>query len=503
LISYRNIQGRIYAFVYEESDMNYPKLIQGGMGIAVSNWRLAREVSLSGQLGVISGTSLDGVLARRLQDGDPDGHMRRALDAFPFQDTARRILDKYFVPGGTNKKYAQVPLFTVNNNDSLNELTVAANFTEAYLAKEGHAGQVGINYLGKVQLPSLSSIYGALLAGIDYVIVGAGIPLEIPGILKQLAENREASIKLNVENADKNESFFSRFDPAALFGSGLPSLKMPRFLPIVSSNFLATLMAKKASGPIDGLIIENHEAGGHNAPPRGKMILNEAGEPVYGERDAVDTEQLRELGLPFWLAGSFGQPGGLTAALKAGAAGIQVGSAFALCRESGIFPDLRKKIIQALRGGDSTVFTDAKASPTGFPFKVMNLKDTIADHPVFEMRKKICNLGYLRQLYKKSDGTIGYRCAAEEKDVFTAKGGDPKEASEEKKCLCNALFATVGMPSTYADGSVEKALITLGSHMDSLKQLVQRKMDFSARDVIDFIMNGKPENGKQEAENAR
>jgi NAD(P)H-dependent flavin oxidoreductase YrpB (nitropropane dioxygenase family) len=473
--------------------MDHPKLIQGGMGIAVSNWILAREVALRGQLGVISGTALDGVLARRLQDGDPGGHMRRALKAFPFQEAAKRILDKYFVSGGTGRKYAQVPLFSINNNDRLNELTVAANFTETYLAKEGHNGPVGVNYLAKVQLPTLSSIYGALLAGIDYVIVGAGIPLEIPGILKRLSENQDASLRLSVEEADKTDSFFSHFDPAALFGTKLPELKLPRFLPIVSSNFLATMMVKKASGPIDGLIIENHEAGGHNAPPRGKMMLDEAGEPVYGDRDAVDTEKIKELGLPFWLAGSFGTPGGLKAALKAGAAGIQAGSAFALCRDSGIFPELRKKIIDVVKNGDSSVFTDAEASPTGFPFKVLKLKDTIAEKRVFEMRKKICNLGYLRQAYKKEDGTLDYRCSAENKEAFIKKGGDPQEAEQGKCCLCNALFATVGMPSVYADGSIEKPLVTLGSHLETLKDLVLRKIDFSAGDVIDYILKGQME----------
>ena len=122
--------------------MSQPLIIQGGMGIGVSNWRLAREVSRTGQLGVISGTSLDSVLARRLQDGDPEGHMRRALDAFPFKDTAKRILDKYFVPGGLAEKnhYKQLPLFRIENNNSLNELTVAANFVETFLAKEGHSG---------------------------------------------------------------------------------------------------------------------------------------------------------------------------------------------------------------------------------------------------------------------------------------------------------------------------------------------------------------------------
>ncbi len=474
--------------------MSFPQIIQGGMGIAVSNWTLAREVSLSGQLGVISGTSLDSVLARRLQDGDPGGHMRRALQAFPFQDAARRIMDKYFVSGGTGHRYVQVPMFTAKDNPELNELCVAANFAEAYLAKEGHKGPVGVNYLAKVQLPTLSSIYGALLAGIDYVIVGAGIPLDIPGILKKLAFNEEAELKLNVEDADKSESFFSRFDPRALFGNKLPSLSIPRFLPIVSSNLLASMMASKASGPIDGLIIEGHQAGGHNAPPRGKMTFDEAGEPIYGKRDSVDTEKLKELGLPFWLAGSYGRLGGLSDALKAGAAGIQVGSAFALCRESGIFPDLKQRVLDVLKKGDDTIFTDTNASPTGFPFKVLKLKDTVGDPAVLKLRKKICNLGYLRTAYKKEDGTLGYRCAAEDERAFVAKGGSPEEAASGKKCLCNALLATVGLGGRYEDGSEEKPLVTLGSQMDSLRDLIRNKMDFSARDVIDFLTKDRKEN---------
>ena len=57
-----------------------PRIIQGGMGAGVSDWRLARAVSVTGQLGVVSGTALDVICARRLQDGDRDGNIRRALD---------------------------------------------------------------------------------------------------------------------------------------------------------------------------------------------------------------------------------------------------------------------------------------------------------------------------------------------------------------------------------------------------------------------------------------
>jgi len=61
------------------------------MGVGVSKWRLANAVSRAGALGVVSGTVLDQVLARRLQDGDPGGHMRRGLDHFPFPEMAERV----------------------------------------------------------------------------------------------------------------------------------------------------------------------------------------------------------------------------------------------------------------------------------------------------------------------------------------------------------------------------------------------------------------------------
>jgi len=48
-----------------------PWLIQGGMGVGVSGWRLARAVARTGQLGVVSGTALDTLLIRVLQSGDP------------------------------------------------------------------------------------------------------------------------------------------------------------------------------------------------------------------------------------------------------------------------------------------------------------------------------------------------------------------------------------------------------------------------------------------------
>src|SRR5512143_1768346 len=91
---------------------NLPTIIQGGMGAAVSNWRLAQAVSRLGQLGVVSGTALDLIFARRLQDGDPGGHMRRALERFPIPEIADRVWGRYYIAGGKAQREPYKPLPT-------------------------------------------------------------------------------------------------------------------------------------------------------------------------------------------------------------------------------------------------------------------------------------------------------------------------------------------------------------------------------------------------------
>src|SRR5579872_5657965 len=97
--------------------ISQPRIIQGGMGIGVSNWRLAQAVSRLGQLGLVSGTALDQILARRLQDGDSGGHMRRGLDAFPDRTMAERVWKSYFIPGGRDERtpYKLLPSLTKDN----------------------------------------------------------------------------------------------------------------------------------------------------------------------------------------------------------------------------------------------------------------------------------------------------------------------------------------------------------------------------------------------------
>jgi nitronate monooxygenase len=471
--------------------VQFPKIIQGGMGVGVSNWRLSQAVSKLGQLGVVSGTALDQLFVRRLADGDPGGHMRRGIDAFPFPEMARRVWQEYFIPGGrpAGVPYPITPMHQRRDLRKVVELCIVSNFVEVYLAREGHKNDVGINFLEKVQMPHMSSIYGAMLAGVGYVLMGAGIPLHIPGVIDALAAQRPAEYKLSVVGAAAGQDTAMQFDPADFVEGPLPVLRRPRFLAIVSSNTLATTMLRRASGRVDGLVLETPTAGGHNAPPRGKLQLNTNGEPVYGLRDQVDIAGLRALGVPFWLAGGYGNVESLRSALEQGAAGVQVGTAFAFTEESGLAPDLKKKLLAQAVAGTGDVFTDPLASPTGFPFKVAQMQGSYSDPEVAEARTRVCDLGYLREAYAVPDGTIGYRCAAEPVANYVSKGGKVEE-TVGRKCLCNALMANIGLAQIRKDGSLEPPLVTVGDDLNTVAQfLAPGRQTYTAADVVKSLLS--------------
>lgn len=466
---------------------SHPELIQGGMGVAISSWRLARAVSALGHLGVVSGTALDVVLARRLQLGDPGGEIRHALDAFPDPEVAREVWDRYFVPGGKPPldAFRNVPMFVARPSRRLETLAVVAGFAEVFLAKEGHSGNVGINFLQKVQLPTPAILYGALLAGVDYVLVGAGIPREIPALLDRLVVHEAAEVPLHVAGALPGETFGVAFDPSTILSNAATSpLERPRFLAIVSSATLAASLARNGS-QLDGFVVENHTAGGHNAPPRGRVNLSQRGEPTYGPRDAVDLERMREIGLPFWLAGGSGTPPAMAEARREGAAGIQVGTLFAFCEESGLAPALRAEVLAQLRAGTARVMTDPLASPTGFPFKVLQIEGTLAQRDVYESRERRCDLGYLREIYRRDDGTLGYRCPGEPVADYLQKGGRAED-TRGRKCVCNGLLATAGL-AQQREGRAEPAIVTAGAGLLDIARLLRDRDSYSASDVVAYL----------------
>ena len=95
----------------------------------------------------------------------------------------------------------------------------------------------------------------------------------------------------------------------------------------------------------------------------------------------------------------------------------------------------RRQILkEVVEHGDMDVFTDPVASPTGYPFKVLDVAGTLSEEKVYKERPRMCSLGYLRAPYVDNNGKIGYRCPAEPVDNWVKKGGEV-EATVGRKCL--------------------------------------------------------------------
>jgi len=460
------------------------KIIQGGMGVGVSGHKLARKVSCYGQLGVVSATGPDILLVRGLQHGDITGELRDALEHFPNQDISRRILDKFFIEGGkeTHERYIlnQFPAFEktsdtefILTNKDLEDSLIAGAFVEVYLAKKGHTNPVGANFLNKIGLAQLPTLYGTMLAGIDVVLIGAGFPTDIPEIIDAFVSGNAG--KMFIPISDKKYSIV--FDPKRFFKT---ELSRPVFLGIVGNH-----LGVRGLPHADGYVFEGPIAGGHNPPARSKA-LNGIGEPLYGPKDDMNFEllaaQLKRNGghQPYWLAGNYATR--LAEALSYGASGVQVGTPFAFCKDSMITPELKRQaLIEILNGAKA--YTSARASPTGFPFKELLVTETLAFTKIYEERVRVCDLGHLVEIYEDPAGKLMTRCPAGPVKTYVQKGGN-LEYTVGRKCLCNGLTSTIGlgMPG-------EKPLITSGADFTAVKDLVAKHgMEYSVENVIDYIL---------------
>ena len=469
-------------------------VIQGGMGVAVSDYRLARATGRSA-VGIFSGTAIAEVLSRRLQDGDPTGEMREALATFPNQAIADRALRLFFQehgerPHGQSLWYRQLPMFNHNTRETsiTVDMTVLGAYAEAYLARIGAGpnGKTGLNLLTKLDRPNMHVLAGAMMGGIDVAIMGAGIPDQIPELIHKIKHNQGEPILHGIHTQGQGPSRFAMPLDLGRYAPDLDTMNHPAFLAIITHHDLARRMSEQEFAP-DGYVIEAPTAGGHNAPPRGSA-KNERGEPVYTEQDLADLSQMLEMGLTFWLAGQRGTHEDYEDALLSGARGVQVGTAFALAQESGWDPELKRRIIDEIASESGLdVYTDPNASPSGFPIKVGRVSGTVSDADVYAARQRICDIGHLRTAHHGVDAhgkpTIGYQCTAEPMEDYLRKVGAAELPPEHPKrrvammrtdgsvCLCNALLAAAGFPRV-RDGVAEPAMVTIGDDANRFLHLI-------------------------------
>jgi nitronate monooxygenase len=119
---------------------------------------------------------------------------------------------------------------------------------------------------------------------------------------------------------------------------------------------------------------------------------------------------------------------------------------------------------------------------------VAQLEETLSDTCAFEDRSRMCDLGYLRHLYRKEDGGVGYRCPAEPGEDFVGKGGT-LEDSLGRKCVCNGLMATIGMGQARPAGKTELPLVTAGDDFaDIARFLKPGEISYTAANVLEALL---------------
>jgi hypothetical protein len=332
-------------------------------------------------------------------------------------------------------------------------------------------------------------------------VVGAGNPDGLPAICTSLARHEPVVHQIPVLYRESGEVFTLPFDPRQIADGKLARqpLQRPAFLAIVSLENLVIALSQSMSGAPDGFIIEHHTAGGHNAGPQGPLLKDSLGQPIYSAQDEPDLNAIRQVGLPFWLAGGYGSHAKLQQAIAAGALGVQAGSVFALAEESGMKPSYRNAILEALKKSpeDDRLIQTTLFSPTGYPFKVVQLPGTLADETVFAARRRVCDIGLLQQRgLTKADAQgsrrLFQRCPAAPVSDFVNKRGLERN-TEARRCLCNGLLACVGLAQTTGSNgekAEEPAIVTLGNHLDGVRRLSRNgQTPYWARDAVADILD--------------
>jgi len=425
----------------------FPPFFQGGMGAGVSRWWLARMVAILGGVGTLSSAALRSLIIEAVRNGDEK--VIAMAKTFPFPQHIAELLA--FAPGGKMHKSIGPMDQAGPKGERARRLSTIASFTEVSLAKEGHRGKMAENVMWKIPQTVLPTIYGAMLAGIDLLACGAGVPMELAEIVLKI--RRGESLYYAALYGTGTSAELQVIDGTAEF---LERFERPK-LAVILSNFafcgkIKENWWKNHRMVPDFIVIEGYEAGGHNAPPRNKREHTE-------EEDGVETyfNKVLALGIPVIVAGAFKYGGNrkdLRYWRRKGAYGIQVGSRFALCEESPFLPKVKKRIIANNRRGRTKIVT-SKRSPTGYPWKEVQLNGTLSSMSVYNKRKRRCLYGYLRKGHKvmvNGKEIEVLTCPAMPVETYIRLHPEKTRAECLAECagvicLCEALPSNVGVLS--------------------------------------------------------
>jgi len=333
-------------------------IIQGGMGVGVSLFPLASAVAKEGGVGIVSSACLDRLVSKR-----------------------------------TGKK--------------LNSYEAA--YEEVSQAK-ANGGFAGINIMCALSRDYNDSVKGALDAGADVIISGAGLPVSLPAIQNP---------------------------------------KDTALIPIVSSTRALEIICKKwekLGYRPDAIVLEGPLAGGHLGFKMDQVDLeaNRLENLLPPVKDAA-----RKYGdFPIIVAGGIYTYEDIARYMKAGADGVQMGTRFLATEESSATQAYKNSVVAA-QDEDIIVAFDP-GSPCGLPFRIIKQSPMYVS-ALSKLRKPKCDKGYVLQ--KDGEGKYSL-CPA-------------KASNEHHFCICNGLLSSADY-----NADKEEPLYTVGTSASRVDKIV-------------------------------
>ena len=333
-------------------------IVQGGMGVGVSLSPLASAVAREGGLGIVSSACIDRLVSKR-----------------------------------TGKK--------VN--------TYEAVYEEVSLAKAA-GGFAGINIMCALARDYEDSVRGALDAGADAIISGAGLPMSLPAI-----------------------------QPA----------RDTALIPIVSSGRALELICKKwerLGARPDAIVLEGPLAGGHLGFRMEQVDLdaNRLENLLPEVKDAAK----RFGDFPIIVAGGIYTHDDIKRFLAMGADGVQMGTRFLATEESSASPAYKEAVVRSQQ--EDIIVAHDPGSPCGLPFRIIKQSPMYVS-ALSRRRTPKCDKGYV--LLKDAEGKYS-RCPA-------------KESNEHHFCICNGLLSSADY-----NADKEEALYTVGTNAYRVDRVV-------------------------------
>lgn len=272
---------------------------------------------------------------------------------------------------------------------------------ELALAKS-KGGVTGINIMVALMRDYEDSVKGAIDAGIDVIISGAGLPM------------------------------------------ALPTIKPPgdtALIPIVSSARALELICRKweRSGcRPDAVVLEGPLAGGHLGFKFDELTLDS--NKLENLLPPVKETAQKYGDFPVVVAGGIFTREDILRFLHLGADGVQMGTRFLATEESSATAQYKAAVLNA--GEEDIIVAARPGSPCGLPFRV------IRQAPMFittqkNLRKPRCDKGYVL-LRDKNGGYHTCPANSENGDCF---------------CICNGLLSSAGY-----NGDREEPLYTIGTN---------------------------------------